>query len=91
MVTKEEAIANKIIREMREAGLSYGQMLQVIRLAKEKFDRLKKVNRKMNNQWNDLRHEQRTEAIRFTEQGKIYLQTMNKKRIDGKTEILIRT
>ena len=46
MVTKEEAIANKIIREMREAGLSYGQMLQVIRLAKEKFDRLKKMNRK---------------------------------------------
>lgn len=46
MATKEEAIANKIIREMREVGLSYGQMLQVIRLAKEKFDRLKKVNRK---------------------------------------------
>ncbi len=45
----------------------------------------------MNNQWKDLRHEQRTEAIRFTEQGKIYLQTMKKKRIDGKTEILIRT
>lgn len=45
----------------------------------------------MKNQWQARWHDQRIEAIRFTEQGKIYLQTMKKKRIDGKTEILIRT
>lgn len=45
-MTKEEKLADKMISEMRADGLSYGQMLEVIRLAKRKFEALMKVKKK---------------------------------------------
>ena len=36
-----EELANKIVKELKEAGLSPYQMLQVIQLAKQKYLRLK--------------------------------------------------
>lgn len=36
--TKEEKLANKIIKSMQKAGLNPDQMLEVIRLAKEKYN-----------------------------------------------------
>jgi len=44
----------------------------------------------MKNQWQARWHDQRIEAIKLSEQGKKYLQTMKIKRIDSKTEILIK-
>lgn len=40
-----EVIADKILRELRESGLSYGEILRVVRLAKEKLENLKKIRK----------------------------------------------
>lgn len=44
-MTKEEVLAEKVIKDMRESGLTYGEILRAIRLAKEKLDKLRQVKR----------------------------------------------
>jgi hypothetical protein len=44
-MTKAEQKAESIIRQLREYGLSYGEMLTVIRLSLEKLEKLKKIKR----------------------------------------------
>ena len=39
---KDEQIANKIIKELQEYGFTPDEMLEVIRLAREKYNELKK-------------------------------------------------
>ena len=41
---KEHKLANKIIKEMQDAGLTHEQMLKVIKLAKQKFELLSNKN-----------------------------------------------
>ena len=43
--TTTERIAEKIITELRQSGLSYGEMQNVVRVAKQRLDELKKVRR----------------------------------------------
>ena len=45
MVTKEERIAHDLIKYLRAQGLSFGSIQRVIRLAQNKLDNLRKVNR----------------------------------------------
>ncbi len=42
---KEHEIAEKIIKMLKDAGYSYDEMIQVIRLAREKLRRLKQLNK----------------------------------------------
>lgn len=42
---KELIIADKILRELRNGGHSYGSMLSIIRLALEKLENLKKIKK----------------------------------------------
>ncbi|WP_299117492.1 hypothetical protein [uncultured Winogradskyella sp.] len=42
---KEHEIAEKIIKTLKDAGYSYDEMIPVIRLAREKFRRLKQLNK----------------------------------------------
>jgi hypothetical protein len=42
---KEEQKAESIIRQLREHGLSYGEMLTVIRLSIKKLENIKKIKR----------------------------------------------
>ena len=41
-MTKSEKLADKWIKEMQEAGLTPEQILEVIRLAREKFNEMAK-------------------------------------------------
>jgi len=42
-VLKEKKLADKIIKEMQDAGLTSDQMLEVIRLARKKYKQLCKT------------------------------------------------
>jgi hypothetical protein len=44
-----EQLADKIIAEMTEAGLSYDNMLKVIRLARKKYELFKQEEENRNN------------------------------------------
>lgn len=45
MAVKVEERANQIITELRKEGLTYGEMLSVIRYALSRLDNLRKVKR----------------------------------------------
>ncbi len=45
MAIKAEERANKIIVELRGEGMTYGEILSVIRFALSRLDRLRKVNK----------------------------------------------
>ena len=45
MAIRVEERANQVITELRQEGLSYGEMLSVIRFALSRLDDLRKVKR----------------------------------------------